>query len=285
MIDHLEKEQIVNNKKYIIMNDKNYEYLTEQLKRTGFGDTLNDEMRKNIEKQNAEFTLNSSREYGTDKVAATLHFKKSAESDMFFFNKYDLDLKKENQQDALKQTFYPDKGITLKEGYNMLDGRAVHKTLSTKEDEKYTAWLQLDFKNTTESGNYKINQYHQNYGYDLEATLSKYPIKELNNQEYKSNLIRSLERGNLQSATFTIDGKEQKIFIAANPATKSLRAFDEKNQKILLSDLLDKSKQQQTNKQENKQSVSEKPEQKKTNKIKDENTPAKRTRKKQKMIQ
>ncbi len=94
----------------------------------------------------------------------------------------------------------------------------------------------------TESGNYKINQYHQNYGYDLEATLSKYPIKELNNQEYKSNLIRSLERGNLQSATFTIDGKEQKIFIAANPATKSLRAFDEKNQKILLSDLLDKNK-------------------------------------------
>jgi hypothetical protein len=25
------------------MNEKNYEYLTDQLKRTGFGDTLNDE--------------------------------------------------------------------------------------------------------------------------------------------------------------------------------------------------------------------------------------------------
>ena len=252
------------------MNEKNYEYLTEQLKRTGFGDTLNDDLRKNIERQNAEFTLNIPKEYGTDKVSATLHFKKSVESDMFFFNKYDLELKKQNQQDAMKQTFYPDKGITMKEGYNMLDGRAVHKTLTTKEDEKYTAWLQLDFKNTTESGNYKISQYHQNYGYDLEATLAKYPIKELGNEKYKADLIRSLERGNLQSATFQVDGKEQKIYIAANPATKSLRAFDEKSQKILLSDLLDKNKQQQTIKQENKQEISEKPQQKKTSKIKDE---------------
>jgi hypothetical protein len=267
------------------MNEKNYEYLTEQLKRTGFGDTLNDNLRKNIEKQNAEFTLNMQKEYGTDKVSATLHFKKSAESDMFFFNKYDLDLKKQNQQDAIKQTFYPDKGITLKEGYNMLDGRAVHKTLTTKEDEKYTAWLQLDFKNTTESGNYKIGQYHQNYGYDLGATLAKYPIKELANEKYKADLIRSLERGNLQSATFQVDGKEQKIYIAANPATKTLRAFDERNQKILLSELLQKNKQEQSNKQENKQEVSEKSQQKKTNNIKDDGGSAKRIRKKQKLIQ
>lgn len=266
------------------MNEKNYEYLTEQLKRTGFGDTLNEDMRKNIEKQNADFTLNMQKEYGTDKVSATLHFKKSAESDMFFFNKYDLELKKENQQDALKQTFYPDKGITLKEGYNMLDGRAVHKELTTKADEKYKAWLQLDFKNTTESGNYKISQYHQNYGFDLEKTLSNYPIKELGNEKYKQDLIRSLERGNLQSATFNVDGKEQKIFITANPALKSIKAFDEKNQKLSLSDLLEKNKQQQTNKQENKQEISEKPQQKKTNKIKDEaSTATPKNRRKQKI--
>lgn len=98
------------------MNERNYEYLSEQLKRTGFGDTLNDELRKQMEKQNAEFTLNTQRAYGTDNVSATLHFKKSAESDMFFFNKYDLELKKENNENAIKQTFYPNKGITLKEG-------------------------------------------------------------------------------------------------------------------------------------------------------------------------
>jgi len=267
------------------MNEKNYEYLTEQLKRTGFGDTLNDELRKNMEKQNAEFTLNMQQAYGADKVSATLHFKKSAESDMFFFNKYDLELKKENQRDAIKQTFYPDKGITLKEGYNMLDGRAVHKTLTTKQEEKYTAWLQLDFKNTTESGNYKINQYHQNYGFDLGKTLSKYPIKELNNETYKANLIRSLERGNLQSATFQINGKDEKIYLTPNPNFKSLNAFDSNMNKIKLSDLMQNQKQEQSNKQENKQEVSEKQGVKKETKIAGEKgKPVQKKSRKQKVV-
>ncbi|MGI8949956.1 MAG: hypothetical protein ACR2FN_00075 [Chitinophagaceae bacterium] len=267
------------------MNEKNYEYLTEQLKRTGFGDALNDELRKNMEKQNAEFTLNMQKSYGSDNVSATLHFKKSDESDMFFFNKYNLQLKKENSSNSIQQTFYPNKGITLKEGYNLLDGRAVHKTLTNKQDEKFNAWLQLDFKNVTESGNYKINQFHQNYGYDLEKTLSKYPIQELNNEKFKESLIKSLERGNLQSATFLLNGKEEKIFITPNLAFKSLNAYDAGMQKISLSNLMQKNRQEQTNKPEIKPEVSEKQQVKKTNKIKnEEDTPAKKTRKRQKIV-
>lgn len=284
LLEYIEENKFINNKNNITMNDKNLEYLTEQLKRTGFGDTLNDELRKNMEKQNADFTLSLQQAYGTDKVSATLHFKKSAESDMFFFNKYDLELKKENQHDAIKQTFYPDKGITLKEGYNMLDGRAVHKTLTTKEDEKYTAWLQLDFKNTTETGNYKINQYHQNYGFDLEKTLSKYPIKELNNETYKANLIRSLERGNLQSATFQINGKDEKIYLTPNPNFKSVNAFDSNMNKIKLSDFMQNQKQEQSTKQDNKQTVSEKPSEKKETKISgDKDKPVQKKSRKQKV--
>jgi hypothetical protein len=264
------------------MNERNYEYLSEQLKRSGFGDTLNDELHKQMEKQNAEFTLNAQRTYGTDNVSATLHFKKSAESDMFFFNKYNLELKKENNENRIQQTFYPNRSITLKEGYNLLDGRAVHKTLTNKQDEKFNAWLQLDFKNVTESGNYKINQFHQNYGYDLEKTLSKYPIQELNNEKFKESLIRSLERGNLQSATFSLNGKEEKIFITPNLAFKSLNAYDAGMHKISLTELMQKNKQEQTNRQENKQEVSQKQSGKKDNKIKnDEDAPAKKTRKRQ----
>jgi len=237
------------------MNEKNYEYLTEQLKRTGFEDTLNEALRKNMEKQNPEFTLNLQKSYGPDNVKATLHFKRSDESDMVFFNKYELELKKENNENTLKQTFYPNKNITLKEGYNLLDGRSVHKTLTNKEDEKYQAWLQLDFKETTDSGNFKMKQYHHNYGFDLEQTLSKYPIKELQNEKFKESLVRSLERGNLQSATFLINGKEEKIFLTPNVAFKALSAFDEKMQKIKLSDLLQK--QEQSSKQETKQDISQ----------------------------
>lgn len=237
------------------MNDKNYEYLTGQLRGFGYGDTLNNELKKNMQQQNADFTLNIQQAYGSDKVSATLYFKKSEESERFFFNKYDIELQKENQKDAIKQTFYPDKNITLKEGYNLLDGRAVHKTLSTKEDEKYTAWLQLDFSKTRESGNYEFKQYHQNWGFDLEKTLSKYPIKELENEKYKSSLVRSIERGNLQSATFKIDGKEEKIYLSALPGFKAMSAFDSEMKRIKLSELLPKQTQEQSVVNDQKQAM------------------------------
>ena len=266
------------------MNDKNYEYLAEQLKRTGFGDTLNDDLREQMQKQNAEFTLNLQKTYGTDNVSAALHFKKSSESDMYFFNRYDLELKKQNNENAVRQTFYPNRGITLKEGYNLLDGRAVHKTLTNKQEEKYNAWLQLDFKNITQSGNYEMKQFHQNYGFDLESTLSKYPIKELENEKYKEALIKSLERGNLQSATFQINGKEEKIFITPNLTFKTLNAYNAGMQKISLTELMQRNKQEQTNKQEAKEDVSEKQQVKKQSKINnDENEPAKKTRRRQKI--
>ncbi len=270
-LSQLPYKEVFNNhlitNKILVMNEKNYEYLTDQLLRTGFGDTLNEELRKNIEQKNAEFTLSHQANYGTDNVKATLHFKRSDESDMVFFNKYDLELKKENQ-DVQRQTFYPNKSITLKEGYNLLDGRAVHKTLTNKEGEKYQAWLQLDFKDSTDSGNFRMKQYHHNYGFDLEQTLSKYPIKELQNEQYKEKLIRSLERGNLQSATFIRNGKEEKIFLTPNVAFKALSAFDDKMQKVSLSELMQKNKQEQKIQPEMKQEVSEKQTLKSETKIK-----------------
>src|SRR5206468_10512955 len=167
--------------------------------------------------------------------------------------------------------------------YNLLDGRAVHKTLSNKEDEKYTAWLQLDFKNNTESGNYQLKQYHQNYGFDLGKTLSKYPIKELQNEKFKESLIRSLERGNLQSATFVLNGKEEKIFLTPNVAFKSLSAFDDKMQKIKLSDVMQK--QEQVSRPDNKQSVSEKQNVGKDNSISsDKEKPVQKKSRKQKIV-
>jgi len=50
------KNQLITNKISTI-NEKNYKYLTDQLLRKGFGDTLNEELRKNIEQKNVEFTL------------------------------------------------------------------------------------------------------------------------------------------------------------------------------------------------------------------------------------
>ncbi len=138
-------------------------------------------------------------EIGKDTAVATLHFKKGNDSNMYFFNRYQVQLNNDKQDVNATQMFYINKGssITLKEGYNLLAGRAVHKTLTNKKNEKYGAWVQLDFKNTTANGNYQMKQFHQNYGYDLEKVLAKYLIKELSDEQSKKQLVSSIERGNL----------------------------------------------------------------------------------------
>ena len=161
---------------------------------------------------------------------------------MCFFNRYNLQLLNKDGDERAKQMFYLNKGssVTLKEGYNLLEGRAVHKTLTSRDNEKYGAWLQLDFKNVSPSGNYEFKKLHDNYGYDLEKTLAKYPIKELGDKKSKLELMKSLERGNLQSVTIKDGNKEERIFISANPEYKTLMAYNTGGQRIKLIDFSQK---------------------------------------------
>lgn len=216
------------------MNEKNFEYLKDQVKYTGFGEGLESELKAKMQKEEPNFTLNHNAQYGNDTALATLNFKKSDQSDMYFFNSYKVELQKENSKEALEQTFYINKGsnITMKEAFNLMEGRSVNKDLTNKEGEIYNAWVQMDFKQADNNGNFKLKQYHQNYGYDLEATLAKHPIKELENPKYKEDLMDSMKKGNLQSATFLKEGTEVKQYIEASPQFKTINVYDGNMQRI-----------------------------------------------------
>lgn len=217
------------------MNEKNFEYLKDQVKYTGFGEVLENDLKQKIEQGQDQFKLGHSIQYGGDALNVLLNFSKSKQSDMFFFNSYTASLQKDKATERMEQTFYINNGnnITLKEAYNLMSGRSVNKDLSDKEGQVYNAWLQMDFKQSEDNGNFKIKHYHQNYGYDLEATLSKHPIKGLEKEDYKNNLMDSLKKGNLQSVTFKQDASEQKQFIEANPQFKTINIYDGKMQKIV----------------------------------------------------
>lgn len=230
----MESNKIVNEQNQNVMNIKNFEYLRDQVKYTGFGETLESDLKKAIEQGQPEFKLKHQAQYSNDNVFAELNFSKSKQSDMYFFNSYNVALQKGNNTDVMEHTFYINKGnnITLKEAYNLMEGRSVNKDLTNKEGQIYNAWLQMDFKETDSNGNYKLKQFHQNYGYDLEAAVSKHPIKELGHEEYKDNLLDSLKKGNLQSATFQKDGIEQKHYIEANPRFKTINVYDTTMQRV-----------------------------------------------------
>lgn len=216
------------------MNQKNLEYLKDQIKFTGFGEGIENALKEKMQKGETEFMLNHNVKYGTDFVSGTLNFKKSDQSDMYFFNSYKITLEKEQSKEALTQTFYinKDNNITAKEAYNLMEGRAVNKDLKNKEGEIYNAWLKMDFKEADDKGNFKLNHYHQNYGYDLESSLAKHPIKELENEKYKDDLLNSLKKGNIQSVTFIIDGIDKKQYVEANPHFKTVNVYDGGMQRI-----------------------------------------------------
>lgn len=218
------------------MNEKNLEFLKDQLKYTGFGETFESALKENMLKGEKEFRLDREGVYGKDTMNAVLNFKKSDQSDMYFFNSYHVSLKKEDAKESMEQTFYinsNNNNITLKEAYNLMEGRAVNKDLKNKEGEVYNAWLKIDFNETTDTkGTFKINQYHQNYEYDLEASLSKHSIKELDTPKYKEDLLSSLKKGNLQSVTFVVNGVESKQYVEANPHFKTVNVYDRNLQRI-----------------------------------------------------
>ncbi len=216
------------------MNEKNFDYLKDQVKFTGFGEGLESELKEKMQKQTPEFQINHKVRFGNDDVSTVLYFKKSEQTDRYFFNTYKVRLQPEQSSDTMEQTFPINKGnnITLKEAFNLMNGRAVNKDMTNKEGQIYNAWIQMDFKQADNNGNYKMKHFHQNYGYDLESAVTKHPIKELTNDQDKTRLMESLQKGNRQSVTFIQGGNEQKQFIEANPQFKTINIYDSNMQRL-----------------------------------------------------
>jgi hypothetical protein len=218
------------------MNEQNLDYLSRQIKFTGFGEGHALDLKEKMASGVGEFTLTHLQDFGKDRAEANLHFRKSEQSDLFFFNRYDLSVKNAQKDETLKQTFYinpKEDNITLKEGYNLLSGRAIQKEYTPKEGAKYNAWMQIDFKESDKNGQYKVKHYHPNYGYDLESTLHKHPIQELGTNDGIKRLLESLERGNRQQVTYGEPGNEKKVFIEASPQFKSINLYDDSMKRII----------------------------------------------------
>lgn len=250
---HTTFQSIIHHKNEV-MNTENLDYLQNQLKFLGFGEGLKEQLEKNINEGLPDFQLKASHTFGKDQMEASLYFKKSEREgkDMYFFNKYDATLKQGER--SMSQTFYiNNKGqsITFKESCNLLNGRAVFKELTPKENDKskvldqgqsqdqkettkYKAWVKLDFGERDERGNAKVKQYHENYGFDVKDALGRIPIKELGDPEKMQVLVASLEKGNLATATLVKEGEEKKVQITTDPQYKTLKMYDMGGKKLFV---------------------------------------------------
>jgi hypothetical protein len=225
------------------MNKENLDYLKVQVKYMGFGEKLNPD-------------LNYQTRFGDKDFEATLHFKKSETQDRYFFNSYEAKLERENAEQR-NHTFYTNKGegVTAKEAFNLLDGRSVFKDFTSKDNEKYQAWVSLNTEDRTANGQYVMQKtYPKNF--DLEKAVDQIPLKELKSPETKERLLQSLEKGNAPLVTLLENGEEKKLYMEASPKQQTVVLYDrEAQQPGLKQDTL----QTQTMRQEKEREPSREP--------------------------
>lgn len=227
------------------MEKDNLESLQNAVKYAGFGEHLSNEIEQNMKLQKDKFALATMGEFGSSKVDYKLEFNQSEKNGRFYFNRYTATLKNENPELEKSQKFFVNavmsnkndseevkqlkrkaNGVTAKEAFNLLQGRAVYKTLLNKEKEPYNAWIQLDFSKQDQYGNNETKKFTDRYGFDLNKTLDNYPIKGLDNPEKREQIVQSLEKGNRLQVTFEKEGKEEKMLIEAKPEFKNLDVYD-----------------------------------------------------------
>ena len=231
-------KQILINQKLSTMNEKNLDYLKDNMKYMGFGDSMNEALETHLKHGQPEFRISHQTVVNKKPFEVELHFRKSDNTDMYFFNSYNASLQRSNGE-KVDQTFYLNKGkgITAKEAYNLLEGRAVHKELTTKEGQEYKAWVQLDFDKMDKHNNHEVKQFHENYGYDLRAAVEKFAVTDLLDTDKEKALMQSLQKGNVQSVTIEKDGQVSKMFLEANPQFKMVTLYDAQMKRVPKEDL------------------------------------------------
>jgi hypothetical protein len=229
------------NKNLSIMNEKNLDYLKNTLKYMGFEDRVNEQLERDIRAGKEESRPVDSKQFNNLQTDSTLHFSKGKENDMYFFNKYDVTVTREDGRSE-SQTMYINQvkvyneeklreetrlsGFTLKEAANLLDGRAVYREFTNKDGEQYKAWKQIDFTQQDDRKNYKYHTFHENYGFNLEKAMDKRNILEANSTEGKDALIKSWQKGNLQAVTIEENGSKERRYLAADPKNRDFIEYD-----------------------------------------------------------
>jgi hypothetical protein len=202
--------------------------LEENLRYLGFGAhiTFHDQLVEEMVKNDHEFKITTDVIYDQwSRLDLTLYFRKAGMHNMYFIVKYIGELSYNDAPDRNKMhTFYIYKGsgITLREAYNLLQGRSVNKDLTDQDGEKFNAWLLLDFREKIDQNHYKVRQFRNSYGYDLEKLLENYPIRELQDEKLREHLIKSLKKGNLHMVTFQKASRIEYMYIEASPQYKTI---------------------------------------------------------------
>ncbi|HXB35195.1 MAG TPA: hypothetical protein VNV35_17320 [Puia sp.] len=205
----------------------NLEYLNDDLKYLGFGENtlLNRQLEESVANGKPEFELYTDAFFEHFiRTEAKLHFLKLVNKGTYVFDRFTATNQYEQDPGKNKERefhVYKGVGVTFKEAFNLLDGRAAMIDGVDQDDKVYRTWVQLDFEERDAHLNYRFKYFRH---YELERVLESYPIEELLADATRKTLLASLERGNKCLITLNT-GKPEPKWIEANPAEKTIRIY------------------------------------------------------------
>jgi hypothetical protein len=211
------------------MNVQNLYVLEEAVSNLGLTDchSLFQELKQLITPQLLKFEIETVILYDDCKMEIKLCFTRSLNSDVYSFSKldcflrYGVDTLEDRAQSFYRIHFIP----TIKEAYNLLQGRAVNKDVKSPSGEKYNAWIELNFYEKDLHGNHKLYYYRSKNRYDLAKTLELYPIREILDEEFKASLVIALKAGDSCLVTLDRSRKSERVCIEANPRLKTINIY------------------------------------------------------------
>jgi hypothetical protein len=199
----------------------NADFLCQDLKFLGFGEDQRNEIMESLETEHPGFEIKYKAKFDGEEVEALLFFTRPDPKGYFFFSKYEMRLGEKTHLFVV----FKGKGITLKEAYNLLNGRAVYKTRTARNGQKYSEWMQLDLSMKDEFG-FRIEIYPESHGFDLDHAIDELEIETPSVNWDRSMLIRSLEKGNLQGAFIKSEGTLRKVNIQADPKNRTITVHE-----------------------------------------------------------
>ncbi|WP_158826929.1 hypothetical protein [Mucilaginibacter lacusdianchii] len=236
------------------INQQNLEYLQKLQGNLGFGDKLNGVLETAISRELPQFTLGINNVHRpldnkdinalkTDVVQFQLHYNRQKNGDTYFLNAMDVTLHKTGESVPRKQTFDLDRDhrITALQAYKLLSGLSLEKDIYVRpkgsepdaaKSEKLKAWFKLQLDVTDAFGNHPLKVLRPEYGFQLENTLDKYPIKALAKEDSRTEGLQALRSGNYWSTEIKLGNKSIPVNIAANPVMKSMDIFDKNGREI-----------------------------------------------------
>lgn len=217
-----------------MINEASYKYLCKLLEDCGFGDTLNKPLRAMMEKGMDEFKLEYLQRYGKDFTRSDLDFTRSKSEefkDYYFFNKFKFQITNcpKNIVKSAPQTVFIDRFNRL----NNLDPYQLHlmmnrssmlRELTASNGAVYLDWQKMDFSKINKYGNYEKFSLSDKL-FNITAQLDKLtiidggevrsPIRELMDQNKKSDIIIRIEQGESAKVTYTDGDKDRNLLISA----------------------------------------------------------------------